>query len=69
MKASQGPIGIALYRKPLFFERVRKMLNKYIAIGYYGLPVSTDPYSITYDHIGGVYDLDRMDEHIPVPGS
>ena len=69
MKASQEPIGIALYRKPLFFERVRKMLNKYIAIGYYGLPVSPDPYSITYDHIGGVYDLDRMDEHIPVPGS
>jgi hypothetical protein len=46
--------------------RVRKMMNKYIATMYYGVPTTGNPSSVTYDNIGGLGDLDLMSERIPV---
>jgi hypothetical protein len=46
--------------------RVRKMMNKYIATMYYGVPTTGNPSSITYDNIRGLGDLERMNERIPV---
>jgi hypothetical protein len=43
------------------------MLNKYVAIMYYELPPSNDPISVTYNSIGGLPDLDRVNERIPIP--
>ena len=60
---SWGPF----YNEERFYNRVRKMMNKYVAITYYGLPFSPDPTSATYSDILSTYDLDRMAEHIPVP--
>jgi hypothetical protein len=51
----------------LYHTRVRKMMNKYVAVMYYGIPFSDDPRSTTYSNIGGLADLDRMGERIPVP--
>jgi hypothetical protein len=43
------------------------MLNKYIAIEYFGLQPSSNPQSITYTGITSALDLDLMEERIPVP--
>ncbi|HWO72468.1 MAG TPA: hypothetical protein VNN21_02830 [Dehalococcoidia bacterium] len=48
-------------------QRLRKMMNKYVAITYYGMRMSSDPKSVLYDDIGGLDDLDRMNERIPLP--
>jgi predicted Zn-dependent protease len=48
-------------------RRVRTLMNKYIALNYYRLPLSDDPNSVLYGSIGSVADLDRIDEEIPVP--
>jgi hypothetical protein len=50
----------------LLNQRARKMVGKYIALMYYELPLSDNPRSITYRSIGGLDDLDRIDERIPV---
>jgi predicted Zn-dependent protease len=59
----------AVYSQPgtrdLTFQRVRKMVNKYVALAYYGLPLSKDPFSATYDGIGSLDDLDLMSDDIP----
>jgi predicted Zn-dependent protease len=54
------------YDEAAFEARVRKMLNKYIAITYFGLPLSSNPQSATFNAIRSVRDLDRMAEHIPM---
>jgi len=48
-------------------QRLRKIMNKYVAITYYGLRMSNDPRSVLYDSIGGLDDLDGVNERIPVP--
>ena len=55
------------YEEDVFYSRVQKMTNKYIAVTYFGLPFSPDPTSATYSNILSVHDLDGMAEHIPVP--
>lgn len=47
--------------------RIRKMVNKFIALGHYELPVSNDPRSITYGFVASLADLDRAEERIPLP--
>lgn len=48
-------------------KRVRTLMNKYIAMEYYGLPLNDNPRSVLYRLIGGLGTLDRIDERIPVP--
>jgi predicted Zn-dependent protease len=55
------------YDEEAFRTRVRTMLNKYVAVSYFGLPFSPEPASATYDNILSARDLDGMAEHIPVP--
>jgi predicted Zn-dependent protease len=51
----------------LFHTRVRKLMNKYVAVLYYDLPLTDDPRSVTFRLIGGLDVLDRINERIPVP--
>ena len=60
---SWGPF----YSEDAFYGRVRKMMNKYVAVTYFGLPMSSDPTSVTYNNILSVRDLDLMADRIPVP--
>lgn len=46
-------------------ERLRKMTTKYIGIGYFGLPDSSDPESPLYNNILSVLDLDAMTDELP----
>ena len=48
-------------------KRVRTLMNKYVAMGHYGLPLNDNPRSVLYRLIGSLYALDRIDERIPVP--
>ena len=48
-------------------KRVRTLMNKYVALGYYGLKTNNDPHSVLYQLIGGLDTLDGIDERIPVP--
>jgi predicted Zn-dependent protease len=53
---------------PLLLEtRLRKMVTRFIGSLYYGLPDNTDPSSVLYESIGGLTDLDRIGEELPVP--
>ena len=47
-------------------RRVRTLMNKYVALSYYGLQLNDDPESVLYRLIGGLADLDRIDERIPL---
>ena len=42
--------------------RLRKMVTKDIGILYYGLPQSSNPRSVLYNHILGIEELDAMGE-------
>jgi hypothetical protein len=48
-------------------KRVRTLMNKYIAMGYYGLPLNDNPRSVLYRQIASLETLDRIDQRIPVP--
>jgi hypothetical protein len=47
-------------------DRTQKMVNKFVGLDYFGLPLSPDPSSPMYNHILSVTDLDRMDDTLPV---
>ncbi|HEU0072562.1 MAG TPA: hypothetical protein VFS30_00985 [Dehalococcoidia bacterium] len=47
-------------------RRVRTLMNKYVALTYYGLQLNDDPESVLYRLIGSVGALDRIDERIPL---
>ena len=47
-------------------RRVRTMMNKYIALTYYGLELNDDRRSVLYRQISSLGDLDRIDERIPL---
>lgn len=47
--------------------RLRKMVTKYIGLMYFDLEESDDPESVLYGDIGGIADLDRMGEKLPLP--
>jgi hypothetical protein len=47
-------------------KRVRTLMNKYIAMEYYGLPLNDNPRSVLYRLIGSLGTLDGIDERIPV---
>jgi YD repeat-containing protein len=49
-------------RDGLFASRLRKMLTKNVGILTYGLPLNDDPTSLLYRGIGGVADLDLVQE-------
>jgi predicted Zn-dependent protease len=55
------------YDEELFLSRVRKMVSKYIGMLHYGLETSPNPRSPMFNGIGGLDDLDYMDEGLPVP--
>jgi hypothetical protein len=42
------------------------MMNKYIALTYYGLELNDDRRSVLYRQISSLGDLDRIDERIPL---
>ena len=46
-------------------QRVRKLMNKYVALTYYGLELNDDPDSVMFRTLGGLGALDRIDERIP----
>ena len=48
-------------------RRVRTLMNKYVAMEYYGLPLKDNRRSVLYRLIGGLDTLDGIDERIPVP--
>jgi len=47
-------------------SRTQKMVNKYVGMGYYNLPLSSDPNSPLYNNILSVRDLDKMSERLPI---
>jgi predicted Zn-dependent protease len=47
-------------------QRVRTMMNKYVAMTYYGLQLNDDPRSVLYRQISSLSDLDHIDERIPL---
>jgi hypothetical protein len=47
-------------------RRVRTMMNKYVAMTYYGLQLNDDPRSVLYRQISSLGDLDHIDERIPL---
>ena len=53
----------------LYYDRVRKMVSKYIGWLYYNLAESSDDTSPMYDNILSVSDLDRMGDDLPVERS
>jgi hypothetical protein len=48
-------------------KRVRTLMNKYVAMEYFGLPLNDNPRSVLFRLIGGLGTLDGIDERIPVP--
>ena len=50
----------------LYYSRLRKFVSKYIALGYFDLPISNDPLSVTSNRISDLAELDRVDERIPI---
>jgi hypothetical protein len=51
----------------LLRKRVRTLMNKYVAMSYYNLPLNDNPRSVLYRLIGSLGTLDRINERIPVP--
>ncbi|HEY7679844.1 MAG TPA: hypothetical protein VIC04_04940, partial [Terriglobia bacterium] len=47
-------------------KRVRTLMNKYIAMTYYGLPLNDNPRSVLFRQITSLQTLDGIDERIPV---
>ena len=47
-------------------KRVRTLMNKYIAMTYYGLALNDNPRSVLFRQIASLRALDRIDERIPV---
>jgi hypothetical protein len=45
--------------------RTYKMMLKYIGLGYFRLPLTSDPRSVLYNNILSVSDLDKMDDELP----
>jgi hypothetical protein len=48
-------------------KRIRVLMNRSIARGYFGLPENNDPGTLLYQTISSVGQLDRTDDRIPVP--
>jgi predicted Zn-dependent protease len=51
----------------LLHARARKMVSRYVGLLYYGLALRSDPSSVLYESIGGLSDLDRIGDSLPVP--
>ncbi len=47
-------------------RRVRTLMNKYIALTFYGLELNDNPSSVLYRQISSLGDLDRINERIPI---
>jgi hypothetical protein len=47
-------------------SRAYKMLLKYVGLGYFGLPLTSDPTSVLYNNILKPDDLDRMHDELPI---
>jgi predicted Zn-dependent protease len=47
-------------------KRVRTLMNKYVGLNYYNLPLSDNPRNVMYRLIGGLDTLDGIDERIPL---
>ena len=45
-------------------DRLSKMIAKIVAIDYCRLPISNDPHSVRFGHIGGSNQLDAIDESV-----
>jgi hypothetical protein len=50
-------------------KRVRTLMNKYVAMRYFGLPVNDNPRSVLFRQFGSLDALDYADEHIPLPSN
>lgn len=47
-------------------SRAYKMVLKYVGLGYFGLPLTSDPTSVMYNNILSPRDLDRMSDELPL---
>lgn len=52
----------------LLFDRMEKMLSRYIGLLYFGLPLTDDPTSPLTGQVLGLADLDRIRGGLPVSG-
>jgi hypothetical protein len=50
-------------------KRVRTLMNKYVGMSYYRLPLNDNPRSVLYRMIAGLGTLDGIDERIPIPSA
>jgi predicted Zn-dependent protease len=57
-----GCLGLVRASDERIVSRLRKMVTKNIGILYFQLPLSEDPRSVLYAHIGGPQEFDRMTE-------
>jgi predicted Zn-dependent protease len=61
-RMDRGCLGLLPASEARQLARVRKMVGKNVGVLYYGLPLSNDPASLLYAHIGGPQELDAMGE-------
>jgi len=52
--------------RQLWFERIRKLVTKYVGIQYYGLSEDYDPKSAMFRSIFGLRALDAITGHLPI---
>jgi predicted Zn-dependent protease len=62
VRMDRGCMGVFQADDDRIMARLRKMVGKDIGILYFGLPMSEDPASMLYAHIGGPQELDAMSE-------
>jgi hypothetical protein len=58
----RGCLGLFAASEARQASRLRKMIAKNVGVLYFGLPLSSDPRSVLFAHVGGPQELDVMSE-------
>lgn len=61
-RMERGCLGLFAANEQRQRARLRKMIGKNLGVLYFGLPLSQDPRSLMYAHVGGPQELDVMSE-------